>query len=269
MAWKKLQPPTVPSLEKYSSSMAKRFTDICITNLVSHRREWIKKKMDELNISDMKTAVEFGIKQVGYPLTYGQPDDLHVWNAYHGKNCYKVTEDYWDSCSDVMMEVILCKKTGCTPLADCDGSSEFITGMLRILSIETWEVFGEVYKNNTLLGGHAYLYAKFPDNTYRLIESTLDKCPTWYSGYPQINPETNKWKIGNITYVGDFKFNETEFYEWSEETNMEYEKYNKHIKMKRKDRERKAKYDAIREAFNIPTKAHRNRRLLARLRWRK
>ena len=269
--WVKKKPFVIPSLEHYPPERAKRFTDAKITSLPRMRANWVKEKMGELGILDMRTAVEFGIRQVGYPLVNGVPDDWHEWNAYKGRDCYKVTEDYWDATWEVMMEVVLCRRQGCEPLADCDGSSEYITGMLRILGVDAWEVFGEVYRDSQPLGGHAYLYARFPDGKYKLIESTLDTPPKWPDGYPVIDPSTNKWRVGNITYVGDFRFNDEELYEWSETGSGGEEpgfRVRKHLEMTRRERERREKYDAIAEAYGVATKPHRKRGLLSRLRWR-
>ncbi len=263
--------PKVPSLEDSSSWTAKRFTSIALGNLLSHRRNWIKKKMQELGIKTPKDAIEFGIKEVKYPLYMGKPDDLHVWNAYHGKNCFKVMKDYWDSCFDVMMEVVLCRRFKCTPLSDCEGSSIYIAGMLRILNVECYEVFGEVYRSDKRLGGHGWLIAKLEDNKWHLIESTLDTPPEYPDGYPVIDVDGNDWTVGNLRYHGWLRFTETIYEEWIEgDAKMNGGKrLDEYVKLTRKDKERWIKYKAIHEEWRIPTKPSVRRGLLSRLRWRK
>jgi len=262
--WVSKKPPAVPSLEKHPPSTAKRFTDVCITHLLVHRQSWIRRKMEELGIKTARDAVEFGIREVDYPFHMGRPDDLHVVNFYHGRNCWKISEDYWDSCYEVMMEVVLCRRTGCRALANCDGSSIFITGMLRILNVPAYEVFGAVYRDGMLLGGHGWLIAMFPeDGRWHLVESTLDTPPSYPNGYPVVNPEENRWRVGSIVYEGWVRFNEKEYYEWGN-GNM-FEKY---AKMGFREKETVRKHKAISEAFKVRTKALKHRRLLGRLRWR-
>jgi len=266
MVWERIDPPpTVPSLENYTPEYAKRFTSICITHLIMHRQNWIKKKMEELGIRTARDAIEFGIREVDYPFYMGQPDDLHTVNFYHGKNCWKITEDYWDTCYEVMMEVVLCRRTGCRPLADCDGSSIFITGMLRILDVPAYEIFGAVYKGNKLLGGHAYTITKLEDNKWHLIETTLDTPPSYPDGYPTVNPNENRWSVGDLVYEGWIKFNEKEYWEWKSSSENMLEKY---AKMKLKEKETYGKHRAIEEAYRIRSKALKHRKLLGRLRWR-
>jgi len=50
-----------------------------------------------------KPVCDWVIREVEYPFHLGRPDDLHTWNAYHGKykRCYRVDMDFWDTASEV------------------------------------------------------------------------------------------------------------------------------------------------------------------------
>ncbi|MCS7387127.1 MAG: transglutaminase family protein [archaeon GB-1867-005] len=262
--WVPKEPPAVPSLEKYPSSMAKRFTDVCITHLLVHRQTWIRRKMEELNIRTARDAVEFVIRRIDYPLTWGHPDDKHLWNAFSGKACYQISMDYWQTAYETLMTFVLNNKLhGKNGYGDCEDTSILTASMLRLLSVPCYVVLGMVYRDGIPLGGHGWVIAEFPDKKWRLVETTLDEPPTWYSGYPTINPEENRWRVGNIVYEGWVRFNEKEYYEWGN-GNM-FEKY---VKMGFREKETVRKHKAISEAFKTRTKALRHRRLLGRLRWR-
>jgi len=221
MAWVKMTPPIVPSLEHYPERYAKRFTDIEITELLTEHKKWVSDKMNELGIDDMRKAIEFGIERVSYPFWFWMPTDKHTWNAFHGKACYTLNEDYWQTTAETMMTVVLNRQKGRNGYGDCEDSSIFIAGMLRTLGVPTYVVLGEVYEGDELLGGHGYLVAKFPDDSWRLIESTLDTPPEWPNGYPVVDLSTNQWRVGRLTYVGFLRFDDAEYWEWHDDKQEE------------------------------------------------
>ncbi len=265
--WKEFESPYVPSLEDYSGVYAKRFTSILFTKLIDHRRGWIEKHMQKFKIKDAKTAIEFGIKNIDYPFYMGQPDDLHIWNAFHGKACFKVLEDYWQTAFETMMTYVLNQRLyNKHGFGDCEDSSIFITGMLRILNIPAYEYFGAVYRDSTLLGGHAYLIAQLDDGKWHLIESTLDTPPKYPDGYPIADPDKNQWKIGSIIYKADIRLNESHYYEWVRSDMPK--KYKKYAKLRKNEKEKIIKYRAIREAWGIEVKPLKKRGIIKRIRWR-
>jgi len=266
--WVEFDPPIVPSLESTDVYSAKRFTDICITHLLMHRQGWLRRKMEELGISDMRSAIEFVILNIDYPLTRGSPDDKHIWNAFSGKACYTIFSDYWQTASETLSTYILNKKLyDKHGYGDCEDTSILVTAFLRILNIQAYEVLGMVYEDDKPLGGHGWAIAVFPDDTWRLIESTLDTPPEWYSGYPVINQESNRWEINGLVYEGWIKFDEAHYYEWrGSETK---DKFSKYLKFQVRDKETYTKHKAIHRAWKRPTKAIKKRNILSRIRWRK
>ena len=263
--WKQLNPPTVPSLEKYPPDQAKRFTDICITHLIIHRQSWIKDKMNELNIDNQQKAIEFVISDFDYPLVMGQDCDKTNLNKYCGKACYEIDLDYWNTGNETLMTYILNKKLkNGVGWGDCEDVSILVTSLLRILGADSWEMLGAVYRGSTLLGGHGYNISKLNDGKYHLVEATLSKPPKYPDGYPIVDISKNSWTIGNITYKADIRFNDLEYYEWSG-GNMKFDNY---IRLRRRDKETYRKYKAISEAHGILAKPLKKRGLLARLRWK-
>ncbi|ADI31262.1 transglutaminase-like domain-containing protein [Staphylothermus hellenicus] len=253
MVWVSVEAPIIPSLEKYGSEKARIFIDTCITHLIMHREGWIGKKMEELGIKSPREAVEFVINNIDYPSTLETPDDKHVWEAFSGKIKYVVFKDYWSSASEVLMTYILNKKLYGKPgYGDFEDTSILATSMLRILNTPAYEVFGAIYSNNTLLGGHAWTIAKLEDGKWHLIETFLTQPPKYPSNYPVINPEENKWRIRNTIYEGWIKFNEKEYYEWREPgTQYSLEKY---LAFEKKDKYNMRKYEALEKAWRIKTK---------------
>jgi len=165
-----------------------------------------------------------------------------------------------------MTYVLNSKLYGKHGYGDCEDTSILTASMLRVLGVPCYVVFGMVYEDIYPLGGHGWVIAEFPDRKWRLVETTLDEPPTWYSGYPVINPDENRWRVGRIVYEGWIKFNEKEYYEWEEkETRSMFEKY---VKIKFREKETVRKHKAIEKAFNIKSKALKHRKLLGKLRWR-
>jgi len=262
--WVKKEMPKVPSLEDSGAENAKRFTSTCLSCLLTHRQAWIKEWMDKLGINSMRSAIEFVIRNIDYPLTRGRPDDKHVWNAFSGKACYTIPFDYWQSADETLMTYVLnMKAKGAKGYGDCEDVSILTVSMLRILDIPCYVVFGLVYQDSTLLGGHGWAIAEFPDGKWRLIEATLDSPPSWFDGYPVVDKEKNMWKYYNITYEGWLMFNEKEYYEWEGNSSM-FEKY---AKIKFEEKETLRKHVALSEAYKTKTKALRKRGILGRIRW--
>jgi len=263
-------PPNVPSLENSNPSMAKRFTSICITHLIMHRQGWLKRKMDELGIDSMQKAIEFVIRNIDYPIVRGVPNDKHTYNAFNGKACYTINLDYWSCASETLMTYILNKKLyNRNGMGDCEDGGILTTAFLRILNIPAYTVFGVVYKNSRLLGGHGWTVAEFPDKTWRLIETTLDIPPEWYNGYPEIDPEDNKWNVGGVTYEGLLKFDEAHYYEWMTKKTKTPKLLYIYLWFTKRNKHMLRKYQELEQAWGIRIKPLKKRGILSRLRWRK
>ncbi len=262
MPWVKLPPPDVPSLETADPSSAKRFTSIKINELLTLRSDWIKSQMEKLGINTPQKAIEFVITKIDYPFYLGMPDDKHSWNAFHGKACYTINLDYWQSSYETLMTYILNNKLkGKHGYGDCEDSSILAVALLRLLNVESYEILGMVYQNSKLLGGHGYLIAKLDDGKWHLIESTLDVPPKYPDGYPIIDPDSNTYKCGNLTYVGMIKFNESEYYEWHDtDKNKSIQgistwevkrmRIDEYLKMNKKHKHKKSKHKKIKEEWS-------------------
>jgi len=134
-----------------------------------------------------------------------------------------------------------------------------------------WEAFcciGAVYRDNRLLGYHGWAIFKDEDGNWRIFESTLDIPPSYPDGYPKIDPEENRWGVGNLIYEAWIKFDRKAYYEWG---SKEVDRMKDYLRLRRKEKERKQKYEAIEESWKVRTKPlkRREKSLLAKLRWRK
>jgi len=265
--WVKKDMPVVPSLEEHPPSQAKRLTRIHLGHLIMHRKMWIQEKMSELGINTPQKAIEFVIKEIDYPITRGKPDDKHVFNFFSGKACWKIEVDYWATADEVLTTYILNKKVyGRKGYGDCEDSAILCVALLRILKVPAYVVFGVVKRDNIILGGHGWAIAKLPeDGEWHLIECTLNDPLPYPYGYPEIDPETNTWKVGKLVYEGWIKFTETRYYEWEESSMNRFADY---LALDSKSKERKKKYDEISLAWNTETKNKKHESMLTRLRWR-
>jgi len=248
--WVKKEFPLVPSLED-GSPYAKRFTKCCLSHLLLARRCWLKEKMQEYNLDSARKVLEFVIRNIDYPFDrLGRPTDTHVYNAFSGKACYKITLDYWACSFETMMTYVLNSRLKNTHgYGDCEDSSLLATAMLEELGVEVYECFGEVYRGSQLLGGHAWTVAKL-DGLWHLCEMTLDEPPPYPHGYPVIDPDTNTWVVENLKYVAWIKFNSKDYYEWEEESWMKSNsKFLMYIKMGKKEKHGKKKVKSIRKHY--------------------
>ena len=51
-------------------------------------------------VPNAKVLADKVIRVIEYPFYHGQPDDTHVWNAFHGKWCKTITLDFWQKASE-------------------------------------------------------------------------------------------------------------------------------------------------------------------------
>ena len=270
MVWTAFNPPVVPSLEDFPPEEAKRLTRICITHLIMHRQNWIKEKMRELEIESPRQAIEFVIREINYPFTFGKPDDSHIFSFFTCKASWWLRVDYWQTAEETLMTYVLNKKLyNKRGYGDCEDTSILLTAMLRILGAEAYTVFGVVKRRDQVLGGHGWTITKLEDGKWRLIETTLDDPLPYPYGYPEIDPNENEWAVGEITYEAWIKFNETSYYEWRSTMSSKLVEY---VRIRKKEKETRRKYEAISISYRTDVKPLRRQRrinkILSRIRWR-
>jgi len=193
-------------------------------------RQYIK------DICSRRALCDKVIRDIQYPFDrYGNPTDVHIWNAFQGKKCYEIKLDFWQKGSETVAQL----------MGDCEDSSILIVTCARAMNVppnEIYETFGYVREADSqrLLGGHGWaVFVLYDDKQFRLVESTLDQPPVLY---PIVRDIKKPFRINNIEYVPEWIFN------WKE-----FEMVNEINPPKRK-KETREKYLAIHQAWKIPTK---------------
>jgi len=250
-----------------------RFWKVWLNELIDYC-SYLPKKYVE-NKKTAREVVESLIREVEYPFYMGQPDDTHIYNAYHGKWCKKIDLDYWDTGSEVLA----------TMIADCDGSAIVAATCLRAFGItheNVYVAFGyvtDLYGN--ILGGHAWTYAKdksFGSDEFVLLEMTLDEPPKSYlSCGKTVDDLKNPKVVGNYKYVPEFLWNDKNFIQvelmqlWRSEqmSKLKLPENSGYFNLKRKHKETRRKYVAIMEMWKVQVKPLKKAGLLSKLRWRK
>jgi len=212
--------------------MKKRFFPFLLTQLVDITRVKVQEVLQELD-SPMDAA-SYVIYNIRYPFHMGKPDDEHIYNAFHGKWCMKIREDYWQTAEETLT----------IGWGDCDDTAICYCTLARkwLSEKDVYVVFGLVYTDSILLGGHAWCVSKgIPDDKFRLYESTLDAMPPEFPSVPDI---TRTVRIDSITYVPWILFNDKEVIDVAKRQDMKEFKLRENIQ----------KYEAIREAWGLETK---------------
>jgi len=181
------------------------------------------------------------IRDVRYPFHLGEPDDTHLFNAFHGgyRFCVKVKEDFWQTADETARI-----RTG-----DCEDSSILFVACcgspeIKLRPRDVYEAFGVVRDADTgrILGGHGWSYYR-RNREWHLIESTLDEPPT---AYPVVDNIKRPFRIGRAVYEPWVLFNWADY--------MELEGLERYKKLRRRERETEEKYRAIEAAWKITTK---------------
>lgn len=226
----------MPKLASFPVVTNQRFFKLNLNELVDKDSLIVKEYVEEKTLTEVAEAI---IREVRYPLHLGQPDDKHIWNAFHGgyKWCKTVNLDFWQKASET-----LAIKVG-----DCEDSSIAFVACARtcLESSEVYEAFGLVRDANTgvVLGGHGWVLSKgLPDDKFRLYESTLDEPPLRYPEVPDI---AKPFTLGNVVYEPEWLYNDQEFIVVG---SMD------HRERKKEEKETQEKYRAIEDAWGVETK---------------
>jgi len=234
-------------------------------------------------VPNAKVLADKVIRVIEYPFYHGQPDDTHVWNAFHGKWCRTITLDFWQKASE----------TAAMKIGDCEDSSILgVAGSLR-LGKEAYEVFGyvEEWRRNPrnpeegyweVVGGHGWYYVRDPDgfgdDKFHYVESTLDVPP---KEYPVVEDIRKPLVWGTWRLVPEIIWNDKVF----ETVNVRLDvqgrvaafmakmRKTKYVRdvgyfgLRFREKETRRKYVALSKMWGVKTKPLRKAGLLSRLRW--
>ena len=252
---------------------SQRFWPIYLNELVDHWSYLPRSYVSE--IENPRELMDKLIREIRYPWHLGAPDDHHQYNCYHGeyKWCKTVREDYWDSGSEVLA----------TKVADCDGSAICGCTCARAMGVDpqnVYVVFGYVQRagSGEFLGGHAWLYIKHESfgEGWRYVELTLDQPPKEYPLVPDITKPLD-WR--GIELKPELLWND-EIYK-PVATNLGFIIYQLHrywgvkekilgyLDLKKRLKETRRKYSALRDAWGIDMKPLKKAGWLSKLRWRR
>ena len=235
-----------------------RFWPQYLNELINYRsypvKEYVKDK------KSAREVVEALIRDIKYPLHMGKPDDTHKYCAYHDKVNIKVEEDYWDDGAEPIV----------TKIADCDGSAIAACTALRALGVGYTDVlvaFGYVTRDDQVLGGHAWLYARdasFGSDKFIIAEMTLDQPPSKYPVVGELEDLKRPYQMGSYRYVPQYLWNDQLFITCPSLAAIKLD----YMEVGRGLKEVEEKYRAINEMWGIKTKfqAAAERSLLFKLR---
>lgn len=260
MPWKRKKFPTIPGYESEGDTVkAKRWLDFRPDQLLD-TGDPVWEYRDEFG--SREEVVNFVIEQFKYPMVRGKPNDKHYNNWFACKCCHTISADCWQQASETLRTLRLNQREDEKGYGDCEDTSVLLVDLFLEKDWKGWECLGKVYRGDRLLGGHGWPIVQDENGDWRLVESTLDESKKWPDGYPRINPDSNDWKVGNLTYHADVKFNREEYYEWKGESVKEY------LEMDFDEKNKKEKFEAIQEAFDAPVSPMEQRTWLSAFRWR-
>ena len=250
-----------------------RFWEIRLNELLDYDSYQVERFVD--GCKDARELADKVIQEIEYPFYHGQPDDLHIWNAFHGKYCRRVDADFWQKASE----------TAAMKIGDCEDSSILGVAGSLLLGKEAYEVFGYVedIRTGEILGGHGWYYVKDPDgfgdDKFHYIESTLDRPP---EKYPVVEDIRKPFVSGVWRLVPEVIWNKKTYEPLGLTIDMASRVARLMAKVKsdailragyfyltKKMKETRRKYEALARMWNIPTKPLRRAGILSRLRWRK
>jgi len=215
MAWKRKKFPTIPGYESEGDTVrAKRWLDFVINQLLDTGDPVWETKGE---LGSREEVVNFVIEQFAYPMKRGRPTDQHYKNYFESQSCHQISADFWQMASETLRTLRLNrKKANERGVGDCEDTSVLLVDLFLEKGWKAYEVLGRVYREDKLLGGHGWPIVQDENGDFRLVESTLDEPKKWPDGYPHVDPSKNDWKVGDLTYHGDIKFNRKVYMEWEE-----------------------------------------------------
>jgi hypothetical protein len=261
--WVKKEFPLIPGYDSLGDNVAAKFWIDQLLSQWLDTADPVTEFRDKL--STREDLCDFIIAAFEYPLVRGIPVDKHSNNWFSGMECYTITQDYWQPCSETLRTLKLSQRkegTGGKGTGDCEDTSLCFTTLFLEKGWQVWQCLGEVYQGDVFLGGHGWAVFEDDDGIYRLYESTLSEVPQYPNGYPAVDPDSNDWQIGGIRYHAYVKFNRHEYFEW--ETGL----LTAYLRMPRRLKETRRKYRVMQAAWTTRIKPLEKAGLLSRIRWR-
>lgn len=256
MSWTKKGMPTVSGYEQKGDNVAsKRWLSFRINQVLDTGDPvWEYRG----TFHSRRDICDFVIERFEYPMKNGAPTDKHTNNWFGGKCCHTITKDYWQSASETLRTLRLSSGKG---VGDCEDVSSLHTNLFLMKRWRAFEVLGVVSQDGELLGGHGWSIFEDETGMWRLYEGTLSEAPNYPDGYPQIDPEATEWTVGGLTYMGAMKFDRRRFFQNEDAPDL--------FGFGMKDKETRAKHEAISAAWGMDTKAIKQAGLLSKIRWRR
>lgn len=200
-----------------------------------------------------------------YPLPSGKPDDYHRLQYFRGE--YELTRefaDYWQKPSETLR----------TRVGDCEDGAILCTSAYRAYGLSAEDVYcilGVVKdEKGNVLGGHGWTYARWSEEGFRLIETTLDTPPADYPISGKTLEDIKKpFKFKTIIYEPYVLFNDEKVIEvvkgMSEPYRIDCEFKEGKFELKKVEKpmilgikaEEIEKYEAIEKAWGMKTKVRR------------
>lgn len=211
-------------------------------------------------LNSRQKVCDFVISQFKYPMRRGVPTDRHENNWFSGLCCHKISMDYFQQASETLRTLRL---NGDKGMGDCEDVAILATTLMLMQRWPAQVVFGAVLRNGEIQGYHAWGVFRDQEGRWRLYEATLTTPPSYPDGYPVVSlGKTEEWQVGNITYRGYARFDRKQWFE--------SDKYDIHQLFHKSKREKdtRAKFQAIAEAWHQPTKPEVQAGLMGKIRWR-
>jgi len=234
--WVRITPPTIPGVLE-APDIGKRFWKFNFRELFDRDSEVIRELAKKLMRAEQ--ICRYVIEEIKYPFWFGQPDDKHVWNAFHGKFCVKVKHDFWQKASE----------TAVSKYGDCEDKTILWVTLMDMNLYKCYGFLGIVYYKDKPLGGHAWGAFEDVKGNWRLYESTLEKAPSYPHDYPVIpDPDTtNEFKVGRLRYVAIARFTTEEF--WLSKRGVGIMTLKEYLTLPHKKKHTKKKIKLIRKAW--------------------
>jgi len=190
-------------------------------------------------------AINKVLVEIDYPIFGKRISDFHYYQAFKTSwfGCYKSfanAEDYWQ----------FAWETAWLKMGDCEDTSILLASYLEMHKYNYYICFGEVYHQNTLLGGHAWIVVEIspPEGNWRLVETTLDEPIPNLNVLPQVDILFNDWYVDEIRYHAYIMINKRVIREYEPTGLINLKCYMK-VRKKYKKNERK-KIQRIREVWS-------------------
>jgi len=251
-----------------------RFWPIKLNELIDYQSYLVQEFIKDCK--DPKELADKVIKEIEYPFYAGAPDDLHIYNSFHGRFCRKVESDYWAKASECLAALI----------GDCEDSTIAFVAGARAMGVkpeDVYVVFGYVRNVRTgeVVGGHAWaviIHESFGAG-WRYVESTLDVPP---EEYPVVEDIRKPFTWGSWVLIPEILWNDVYYEELGMSISLSSSvawflvKMRKkkrvrvgYFELKFKEKETRRKYEALRQMWGCDNKPLKKAGLLSKLRWRK